>query len=171
MYYDGLDHYVGVLTQRDYVRYDIPTTKGDRVKLKEALVKDGFLKADQVGRGRPSKAMLARATELVAAGWNIDGFSKSTVVDASAGDKTTDVIEHKPTVSVGKQIADIGPPRYDPRDYEAYVLENGKPVVIGIKAVCDICRNSITYCPCPTSYVMRNGHQVPVTVKPVQTRR
>lgn len=109
------------------------------MKLKDALVKDGFLKPGEAGRGRPSKAMIERAKELVAEGWTIDGFSAKPTKET---DKPAEV-SHKATTNE-KVISDIP----DPTRSENLVpiMPDGKVWPLGIKGICQLCRQSLTHC-------------------------
>lgn len=124
------------------------TTERSTMKLKDALVKDGFLKEGQAGRGRPSKAMIQRAKELVAEGWDIDGFSATPTKDA---DKPAQVT-HKPTSNEGKVIVDL-PDQMRGEDLVP-IMPDGKVWPLGIKGICQTCKQSLTHCPCPSPVVL-----------------
>lgn len=117
------------------------------MKLKDALVKDGFLKEGQAGRGRPSKAMIERAKELVAQGWTIDGFSATPT---QVTDKPAEVT-HKPATNEGKVISETIPQTRG--DDLVPIMPDGKVWPLGIKGICQTCKVSLTHCPCVTPVV------------------
>lgn len=108
------------------------------MKPKEALVKDGFLpKGSENKRGRISVAAIERCKELAAQGWAIDGYSVSTATDST-------VTVAKVTVDPNA-VAEIPNPTRDETAMTAHVGD----VTIGMRTVCNTCRRSLTYCPCP----------------------
>lgn len=110
------------------------------MKPKEALVKDGFLPAGSENtRGRMSKAAIARCEELAGKGWSIDGFSVTKSADTSKPD-TVVKVKTDPNA-----VVDIPPPTRDETTMEAWA----GTVNVGMRKVCNNCRRSITYCPCP----------------------
>lgn len=113
------------------------------MKPKVALVKDGFLPAGSENvRGRLSAAAIERCKELAAKGWDIDGYtvSKST----AAEDKpVVEKVKHDPN-----RIPDVPDQIRDENDWKAIRYFEGKPVEVGMRTVCNVCRSSLTYCPC-----------------------
>jgi hypothetical protein len=129
------------------------TRKEHHMKLKDALVKDGFLKAGEAGRGRPSKAMIARAKELAAQGWDIDGFTVTVTPKSEAvADKPAEV-KHTPKTNGPQAIADVPDPTRFENSTEAFSMVDGKRRPVGMRTVCNNCRSSLTYCPCPSPVV------------------
>jgi hypothetical protein len=133
----------------------IPTHE---VSIKEALVLAGKLDKSRAGKGKPSRQMVADADELVKKGWKIKG---RTLVSTPANAEPAKVA--KVAGSGGKEIADIGPPRRDDREWEAYANVDGKEVAIGMRTVCNgPCGNSLTYCWCSQSTVFLDFDQTAV---------
>lgn len=109
------------------------------MKPKEALVKDGFLPpGSENTRGRMSKDGIARCEQLAASGWHIDGFSVTKSSDSSVPD-TVVKVKVDPN-----RIADVPEPSRHEDDWTARTSEG----VIGMRTVCNVCRNSLTYCHC-----------------------
>lgn len=108
------------------------------MKPKAALVKDGFLPAGSENkRGRISKEADARCKELAASGWAIDGYSVSKSTDS-----TETVVKVK---SDPNAVAEIPNATRDEKTLEAFY----GTVKVGMRTVCNNCRQSLTYCPCP----------------------
>jgi hypothetical protein len=138
------------------------------MKLKDALVKAGKIDESQRGRGRPSAQMIEWAKELVADGWDIDGF---TPTKAKESDKPVEV-KHKPTTNAGQEIADIGDPIHPLETWEAIVSHNGTlvPIPTGPKAVCNNCSCSLPWCPCPSPVVNLDHQTTGVVVWRIKSR-
>ena len=115
------------------------------MKPKEALVKDGFLPAGAENkRGRLSADAIARCEALVSQGWKIDGYE-------SKADNT--VAKVKVPTGV-KEVADIGDPIHDEREWSAYVTVGDKTQTVDMRTCCNLCgRSSLTYCPHPEPQV------------------
>lgn len=132
------------------------------MKPKVALVKDGFLPAGSENtRGRMSKAAITRCEELVALGWQIDGF-------ASVGKPSDDSTAAKSVTRVSgdpNRIADVPEPLRDKRDWTLIEKSTGKPMkYAGMCNVCNVCRNSFTYCGCANPTVNSLDSTAPVEV-------
>lgn len=115
------------------------------MKPKEALVKDGFLPAGAENkRGRLSADAIARCMELAAQGVKIEGYE-------SKSDNTVAKVK----IATGvKEIADIGDPIHDEREWEAYITVDGKTESVDMRKCCNLCgRTSLTYCPHPEPQV------------------
>lgn len=114
------------------------------MRAKDWLLANGYI--SEVTRGRLSRENLDRIHEAVRQGVVIDGYSVSTVQPAEpsapravrrvAADTITDVPDEiRPASS------------WEP-------LVNGKPHrFVGMATVCNGCKNSLTYCYCPTPRV------------------
>lgn len=112
------------------------------MKPKEALVKDGFLPAGSENtRGRLSGAAIARCKELVALGWDIEGYANSSTPNSTPTAATVERVKVETGV---KTIADIGPALRD----ETALIARFQGKTIGMRDVCAQCGNSFTYCPC-----------------------
>lgn len=140
------------------------------MKPKVALVKDGFLPAGSENqRGRMSAAGIKRCEELVALGWQIDGFaSVSKPSDDSKAAKTVARVSVDPN-----RIQDVPDPLRDKRDWTLIEKSTGKPMrYAGMCNVCQVCGNSFTYCGCanPTCNSLDSTAPVPVAFKAVTQR-
>lgn len=120
------------------------------MKPKQALVKDGFLPKDAENtRGRLSKAAIERCKELVALGWDIEGYAN----DSTPNSTPTAATVAKVKVDNGARvIADIGNPSRD----ENAVMAKAGTKTIGMRDVCT-CGTSLTYCWCPNPTVWVDG--------------
>lgn len=121
------------------------------MKPKAALVKDGFLpKGSENKRGRMSAAAIARCQELVAQGWQIEGFAAKTAkpADESAAAKTVERVKHDPN-----RLLDVPDMRRSESDWSAFVTVDGKTSEIGFRTVCNGCGNSLGWCYEETSRV------------------
>lgn len=129
------------------------------MKPKEYLVKHGHLA--EAGRGRLSKEHVAIIQDAVSKGVFIEGYTR-----VKEEPKATAPVQPKVVKVPKEDIADIGEPLRDERSFTA--SSSGTPV--GMRTVCNICRNSLTYCPCPAPRVWldfdREGVVVFATRKP-----
>lgn len=109
---------------------------------KEALAKDGFPVV--MGKGRLSREANARIEELVALGWDIQGY-----VRTSPKSVTSPVAVKKVPVSSSEKVVQEYVILYDERMYKA-VADNGKEY--GMREVCNNCMVSLVqnHCPNPT---------------------
>ena len=116
------------------------------MKPKAALVKSGFLPAGSENkRGRMSAAAIAECERLVSEeGYQIEGFSLTAQPTGSTEPREVERV--KPD-NGAKVIADIGAPLRDERQWTAYCNVDGIHTV-GMRTVCNVCGNSLTYCPC-----------------------
>lgn len=108
------------------------------MKPKEWLLKHGHIAS--IGRGRLSREHIDLIKDAVKNGAMIEGYS---VESAPASTVKTVVKTVKPTG--GTDVADIGEPLRDERTLEARAGTQS----VGMRTVCNICRNSLTYCFCP----------------------
>jgi hypothetical protein len=125
-----------------------PSERTTYMKPKAALVKAGLKPAGYENtKGRMSgkdKEDIARLNKENP-DWNIEGFSNSP----APAPKATAEVSDKPKAG-GTGIVDVGPPIRHQDDYEATITVNGKTTRwnLGMKGVCNNCRNSLTYCFC-----------------------
>lgn len=141
------------------------------MKAKEWLLKNGHIKA--ITRGRISLENRALIEEAVRNGANIEGYSVST---APVKDETPAVVTKAAPVSSEKIIHDIGPERYDEREWIAFIYEDGKQKEIGIRSVCATCGASLTYHVCESPRVRVDYDQTAVVnfkprTTPLQAKR
>lgn len=125
------------------------------MKPKEALIKDGKVPTT-LGRGRMSAAQKERCRELVAQGWQIDGFSLET---SKSTDKPA-VVKAEP-VTNEKVIAELVY-RYDETEWQAKA-EDG--TIFGMREVCQPCGYSLVGHGCDEPIVLGKAVKV-VPVKP-----
>lgn len=136
------------------------------LKPKVALVKDGFLPAGSENkRGRLSAAAIERCKELAASGMKIEGYESKV---SNTGEAPT---VEKVKVSNSSTVADIGEPFHHEEAYQAFTSEGE----VGMRTVCNNCKCSLTYCPCPkpvvnldherTGVVFFKPRTVPLNVK------
>lgn len=135
--------------------------------MKEALVKAGLISASDNKRGRPSRQYIEWTEGLVAQGWNIKGYSTST---APAG------TEDKPKVERVKRdpnaVIDVPDQLRDETLWKAVAVNSeGNAVDVGMKKVCNLCGNSLTYCahPQPVVWVDYNLEAV-VDFRPIKQK-
>lgn len=125
------------------------------MKPKEALVKDGFLPAGaDRKRGRLSLDAIERLKDLASAGWEIEGYEVTDTPDAT-GAAVVDKVKTDPNA-----IADLPPMTRDENTTAAFTI-NGE---VGMRTVCQNCRASLTYCPCPHPQVWLDHTQTGVVV-------
>lgn len=120
------------------------------MKPKEWLLKNGHIK--EITRGRMSREHISLIENAVKNGETIEGYSRSTA-------------PIKPVVSVGKAVSKTeksngtgivaipDSPLRNETMWEAYANVDGKIKVIGMRTVCNTCKNSLTYCPCKSPLV------------------
>lgn len=106
------------------------------MKPKEWLFQNGHIK--EIGRGRLSREHIDLIKDAVNHGAMIEGYSVESTPNSTV---KTVVKTDKPASDV---VWDIGAPLRDERTIEATAA--GK--TIGMRTVCQICGNSLTYCPC-----------------------
>ena len=115
---------------------------------KEWLVKNGHLpEGSENARGRLSRENIARIEAAVAAGANIEGYSRQGVASTVEPPKVT-----KTTVAaegIGETPQETVPEKYN----VAYVGNQ----VIGNRTVCDNCHRSLNFHICGSPKVMYNG--------------
>lgn len=125
------------------------------MKPKEALVKDGFLPpGSENKRGRLSGEAIERCKALAAQGWRIEGYE----VSQSAKTDESPVVK-KVAASDPNRIPDVPEPFRD----EDSVQAMAGTTKIGNRTVCNICRSSLMYCPCPSPRVWLD-HETEVVV-------
>ena len=124
------------------------------MKPKHALVKDGFLpKGSENVRGRLSLAAKNRLAELVAMGWDIEGFSIN---------KATAAVEKRPK-NDPNTVIDIPDESRSEFLWRAYA--GGRE--IGMRTACNTCKASLTYCRCQSPRVWLDyDREVMVVFKP-----
>jgi hypothetical protein len=114
------------------------------MKPKEALVKDGFLPPGSENiRGRMSKDAIARCEQLASQGWQIDGFQVKKSSDTAAPVEV-ERVKVDPT-----SIPDVPDQTRPEQSWTAHTSEGE----VGMRTVCNVCRNSLTYCFCPVPKV------------------
>lgn len=129
------------------------------MKPKEYLVKEGHIKV--AGRGRLSRENIAIIEAAVARGVAIEGYSVSTPATAS---EPAEVKRAAPAVDV----YDVPDEKRPERDWEAVRVND--QTVIGMRTVCNVCRNSLNYCWCQFPMVWAgHNHQSEVYFKPRTT--
>jgi hypothetical protein len=126
----------------------VTTSKGETMKAKEWLLKNGHIK--EITRGRISRDNHALIEDAVRKGAQIEGFSVST---APTKDEKPAAVTKVPMVSAEKVIYDIGPERYVESEWVAYIHEDGKQKEIGLRTVCNTCGASLTYHVCESPRV------------------
>lgn len=111
------------------------------MKPKEALLKGGRIQA--ITRGRISAENHKWLAEMAGKGWQIDGYTvtKSTTPD------TAPVVE-KAERRDPNAVVDVPDESRPEHLWIAYRHEDGKPVHIGMREACNVCRASLTYCRC-----------------------
>lgn len=126
------------------------------MKPKEWLKANGHIK--EVGRGRMSVAHIALINEAVANGVEIEGYSRPKATAQSAP-------KDKPAPKESTGIADVPDALRDARDFKVVSAETGKEIpMVGPVTVCNGCRSSLTYCPCPAPRVWLD-HEREIVVK------
>jgi hypothetical protein len=133
------------------------------MKPKEWLKQNGHI-ADANVRGRLSLAHKALIEEAVSNGVVIDGYSLVKEKPATATKEATAPTVERTAVA-GKVIADIGDPTRDERSMSAFWVKDGKNLAIGMREICNLCGNSLTYCFHQIPQVNRLDSPVPVTVQ------
>ena len=136
------------------------------MKPKAALVKDGFLPPDAVGRGRMSRAMIERCQYLVDnENYNIEGFAKSSNAGKPALETAKPVINRVKTDP--NRLVDVPDMRRDERMWTATVKVDGKDREIGFRTVCNGCGSSLGWCYEETSRVwVDSDREAVVNFKP-----
>lgn len=119
------------------------------MKPKEYLYKHGHIK--EIGRGRLSREHIAIIESAVKDGEVIEGYSASTAPTGPVKEKT--VVEKTVVRSDPNVVYDVPNPSRDESRVEAYTFSNGESVSVGMRTVCNNCRCSLNYCPCPTPKV------------------
>lgn len=134
------------------------------MKPKEALLKDGFI--SEIKRGRLSADAIERCKALAALGWDIEGYS----VSKSTGPNDAPVVE-RVKVTKSTEIVDIGDEIRPEIQFRAMIVDNdGKVKEVGMRTCCNVCKASLTYCPCAVSYVwLDHESQAAVAYKPRTT--
>lgn len=126
------------------------------MKPKEYLVKHGHMK--EAGRGRLSKEHIAIIEAAVKGGALIEGYSISTPTN----DEPAEVKR-----SAAVDVYDVPDEKRPERDWEAR-LEDGSS--IGMRTVCNTCKNSLNYCLCAYPLVwMGHNHESAVSFMPRKT--
>lgn len=109
------------------------------MKPKVALVKDGFLPAGSENkRGRLSGEAIARLKVLAGQGWDIEGYSVSRSADTAVAPTVTKVATDP------NRVLDVPDEARSEDLWTAHTSEGS----VGMRAVCNGCGNSLTYCRC-----------------------
>lgn len=133
------------------------------MKPKQALVKDGFLPAGSENqRGRMSGKAIERCQYLVDhEGYTIEGFAKSGASGKPAAESAKPEIVRVKTDP--NRLVDVPDALRDSRDWTLVRKDTGKPIhAVGMRNVCEGCKSSFTYCPCPVPTFLDNTGPVPV---------
>ena len=122
------------------------------MKPKEYLYKHGHIK--EIGRGRLSREHIAIIEDAVKGGEVIEGYSTSTVASGVTDDMSKPIKVEKTVLKSDPNVVyDVPNPSRDESRVEAYTFNNGESVSVGMRTVCNNCRCSLNYCPCPTPKV------------------
>lgn len=126
----------------------IPAPPKYELSLKAALVWAKLLPEDKAGRGKPSKLMQEQGDMLVSQhGYLIKGREAVKASTSTAAPAAVQRVK----VQVGKQIPDLPDKMRD--ENLVPIMPNGKVWPMGIKGICNLCGNSLTYCPHPAPKV------------------
>lgn len=120
---------------------------------KQALIKDGKVKVSE-GRGRLSREAKARVLELVADGWQIDGYTveKPTKVNKDSNATPAPVVKaHAPNV---KTVADYV--EFYPEG--EYTAEDQHGKTVSMREVCRNCGVSLVQDSCGSPVVVGDRH-------------
>lgn len=109
------------------------------MKPKDYLLSIGAI--DKVTRGRLSLENIEKCKAAAAKGIQIDGY----VISKPKSDTPAPVQVEKVKPSTEKVIADIGEPRYDEREWDAYRMQDGKRIPVGIRTSCNTCHNALSF--------------------------
>jgi hypothetical protein len=118
------------------------------MKPKEWLYKNGHIK--EIGRGRMSREHIALIEQAVRDGVTIEGYGISSVVPKSETEKSAPMVEK--VAVAGNRVMDVPDERRPESSWTAHTSEGE----IGMRTVCNGCKNSLTYCYCPQSRVWLN---------------
>ncbi len=122
------------------------------MKPKEWLLKNGHIK--EITRGRMSRESIALIEEAVKNGVIIEGYSNYTApakpVSEAGIEKPVSRIEKSNGTGI---LAIPDNPLRSEELWEAYANIDGKIKSIGMRTVCNTCKNSLTYCPCKSPLV------------------
>lgn len=116
-----------------------------------------------MGKGRLSRAGIARCAELAAQGWDITGYvvQSPNKVNKETRLGESPVVKKVTVPTGGKEIADLPPQRYMEDEWKAV---STVPVFgsteFGMREVCHTCHNSLTYHWCNEPVILG----VPVTI-------
>jgi hypothetical protein len=112
---------------------------------KEWLVKNGHLPAgSENARGRLSRENIERIEAAVAAGANIEGYSRTAASEAKPAK-----VERTESTMLGETPQETVPEKYN------VALVGDK--VIGNRTVCDVCKRSLNFHICDSPTVMYKG--------------
>lgn len=125
------------------------------MKPKVALVKDGFLPAGSENkRGRLSLDAINRLKELAAKGWPIEGYS---VTKPTADSEPVKV--EKVSVDANR-VFDVPEESRPEKDWQGFTPDGE----VGMRTVCNTCKCSLSYCPCPMPRVWIDSETEAVVV-------
>lgn len=118
------------------------------MKPKEWLHKNGHIEV--IGRGRLSAAHIALINEAVANGVAIEGYAIKERVTLTGDESPAEVTR---IVMDPNRIVDVPDVARFENETEAYYLNDGKAVLIGMRTVDNVCGSSLTYCHCESPRV------------------
>lgn len=110
------------------------------MKPKEWLYKHGHI--TEIGRGRMSREHIALIEQAVRDGETIEGYAVSTVQPKSQDEKSAPAVE-KVAINANRVI-DIPDETRPESSWTAHTSEGE----VGMRTVCNVCKSSLTYCPC-----------------------
>lgn len=129
-------------------------------KAKEALFAAGRITV--IGKGRISRENNAWLDEQIAAGkFTVSGLSVSSNPVITKDSQSTQAVVVKREKIADTGIADIGEPYRNEESTEAF-SDNGP---VGMRTVCNLCGNSLTYCYHPIPRVHTLTGEVDVSFK------
>lgn len=112
------------------------------MKPKDWLLANGHIK--EITRGRMSRENIALIEQAVRDGVQIDGYTVSTSVRTSPDNPTPPKVEKVAVAS--DKIADVPDETRPEESWEAYTYVDGVKKSVGMRTVCNVCGNSLTYC-------------------------
>lgn len=122
---------------------------------KEWLAKNGHIDNPNQ-RGRLSKDHTALIEAAVRDGAKIDGYSVTPALDT--GSPTAPFVAKVERTSVDpNRIADVPEARRPDTDWVAHIYVDGEKTQVGMRTVCNVCHNSLTYCYCTQPQVNHIG--------------
>jgi len=121
------------------------------MKPKDWLLKNGHIK--EITRGRMSRENIALIEEAVKSGVVIDGYAiNKPVIKSDKPKSDTGPSVEKVSINANR-IADVPDETRPESQWEAHTYVDGVKRKVGMRTVCNICNNSLTYCYCRTPLV------------------